>query len=702
MPTADTISFPNFDPVTGQPTIDGFTGDFDPGLVTPKTEPGFAEADQVAFDGGSLAPPVVLKCERVVNPAGRPAGDYLALSFFCSFDMSFNDQDVVVIAVKSAGGATQADARRIDVHPVRNGIGAGAAADSYTDPATWTPLGVDGMGNPIPGTNYLRVDYAPRATNVWKGNPAFPGAGATRWLTASLPNLYARCSSWRPASPGATLTADASLATSPATFSIQVDSTAGFPQSGVLVVVVGGSSRLVSYASKTATSFDGCTQSGAAATVPAGTTIVLSDVGWAIEVLVPRTAALGGADWIDLNDGFGLYADIIRWGTEPGAGPHIHAGSYATQYMFPVPELGAARHNITGSLGDNTPIDLSWYGTAFVPALQTPPGSNLGVGVRFQNTTNPEWSVGVRDKTLAAWSPLGTTVQGQTGTFDNRLVAQLRNTAALAAGGVTAVFRFANWGLPPASFPAWAPAIGADPPSVVNLTAAGGPNDQDEVTSVWDRANVPAGYGASKHQCIWVQLTTTGGSAVHFVQGGVRRNMDFANLSDLEQEFEVSGQGYEGGGDREFLLFPHVRQILVPGRPEADATMTRALAPAREFKRAWVWLVDGLRRTGETVTIEGETAEILDPSPGQFGVVATHDEPGDALGYRIFGKGIEWQGGGYLSVTVPDGGTVKGTVQLHAGPPAEVAKFEELDRRGVKRVSCQEWLIAVIRRVLGR
>jgi hypothetical protein len=690
MPTSDTISFPDFDPVTGQPTFDGFTGDFDPGLITQKAEPGFAESDQVQFGGGSLAPPVVLKCERVVNPAGRPAGEYLAFSFFCSFDMAFNDQDVIVIALKSAGGSAQSDTRRIDIYPVRNGIGAGQAADPETD-----------LDPGLPGNFHVRIDYEPRHGDVWKGNPAWTGPADMvnkRWLAAAVPNIYARCCSWQPAAPSATTTSAVSAS---GTFSIPVDATAGFPQSGVLMVQVGGNPALVSYASKTATSFDGCT-STASGSIPNGTTISLSDVGWSIEVLVPRTAVLGGGDWVDLNDGFGLYANIIRWGTEPGAGPHIHAGNHATQYMFPVPELGAIRHNITGSLHDNTDIPLTWYGTALVPALQSPPGSNLGTGVRFHNMTTPELSVGVRDKNLAAWSALGTSIQGASGTFDNRLVAQIRNTDAVAASGVTAEFRFANWGLPPASFPAWASAIGAAAPSVVNLTGVGGANDQDEVTAVWDRSNVPPGIAAHAHQCIWVQLRTTGGPTVHFVQGGVRRNMNFVNLTEHEEEIEISGDGYQGGGsgDMEFVLFPHVRELLMRRDDDGDdddATRRAVIGDDREtVKKVWIWLVDAFRRTDETITIGGQTAEILDPSPGQFGAVAMHDKADDALGYRIFGKALEWQGGGYLSAKVPKGGSIKGTIQLHAGPPLEVAKTEEADRRTPRKSGCLPWLLGLL------
>ena len=190
------------------------------------------------------------------------------------------------------------------------------------------------------------------------------------------------------------------------------------------------------------------------------------------------------------------------------------------------------------------------------------------------------------------------------------------------------------------------------------------------------------------HQCIWVQMRTAGPGSVHFVQGGVRRNMDFAFMSDLEREFEISGEGYEaaGGGNHEFLMFPHVRELLVP---ESTPGMSMLGDEAVTYRKVWVWIVDGLRRTGKTIEIGGQTAEILDPSPGQFGVVALHEDPADALGYRITGPGISWQNSGYLTASVPQDGRITGKVHLKTGPPEEIAKWEEEGLAG-----CVGWLMA--------
>jgi hypothetical protein len=688
MPGPNTISFPDFDPVTGRPTIDGFTANLDPGFQTTLTEPGFAEADTVMFGGGSM-PPVVLQCERVVYDGAVGAiapGDYLAVSAFCSFDMGFHLQDMVVLGFHPAGqGGDRTKWRRLDIHPVHDGIGAGSggsAAEDEPDPP--------GLGQ------HLRINKERSGLQSRKGT-------ATHWANAATPNnFHVKCASWEPSAPNTSTTAPVTLPPgNEDTFTLPVGGHTSFPPSGVVRITLAGSPVLISYTSKAAGQFLGCTRDGGTGTIPAGTIVDAAAVGWSMEVLVPRTAAFGdpaGADtWIDLDDGFGFYANVIRWGTQSGAGPHIVTGNYATQYIFPE-KVGVA-NRLAGSLEPGTPsagqsaMTADWFGTAKVPALQSPPGSNLGVGVRFRNLAWPESSVGARASTAAADSAPGWEIKGPgapAGTPDNTLVAQLTNTdGANPASGVTAEFRVANWGLPPATFPAWNPASGANPANVVGMGPAGSGTQNAEVTALWPRSAVPAGYGASRHQCFWVRLNVSGsgpGVTTHFVQGGVRRNMDFVQLSEQTKEFEISGKGYDH--DPEFLLFPHVRQILVPddGRPEegtGTADGERAVlthVPRRGFKKAWVWIMDGALLTGDTLEIEGETARILDPSPGQFGIIATHDKPDDAFAYAIEGDGLEWTEGGALYAKVEAGGTLTGNVTWIAAPLDEVNEFEERHR----------------------
>ena len=658
MAMSDTVSFPNFDPVTGPPTIDGFTGDHDPGVTTTEIDPGYDKGDRISFNTGSGFPPVVFQGVRYVNPPGVAPGQYLALAFFCSFDVTWDDEDVIVVALRPQktppGPNPHLTERRIDIFPVHTGTGAGAPADAEVVLAG-TPPGAD---------FHVRRNKGPRSTSSWKRT----GTTGAQWSSITPANLVARSTSWRPGTPDLAHAPGSGVTLTGATgFSFPVDSTALFPSTGVFIVdVTSGpttTSRAIKYDGKTATSFENC-EGGGSGSVAGGAGVKLSDVGWGIEVLVPTTIALGGADWIDLQDQFGIYFNICRFGESSLSGPSPHAGWYSTQFVFPL-----NGPFITGFLDDTTDIASGSYGTGLIPAMQTPPGSNLGLGVRFSNHTNPEFSIGVRDAAAASGTAPGDLVEGASGTHDNTLVAQIENTATGAgdtAQNVVAEFRVANWGLPAATFPAWGQASGSTPVPAGPATIP--PGGSAEITASWPKANVPPQYATNNgHFCIWVRLDQQGAATpTNFVMSGVRRNIDFENLSEVEREAEVSGVGYPTppGGLHEFLLFPHVRQIMVPKRDARVMTHEGAVT----WEAVWVWTVEGLRKTGKTLTIGSAKAEVLDPTPGAFGIVAFHDDASHVLDHALSGGGIKKLRNGVYSLEVPDGGSVKIKAKLSAGP----------------------------------
>jgi hypothetical protein len=574
-----------------------------------------------------------------------PAGTYLALAFFCSFDVSFDDADVVVVGLRKAGSVNPADTRRIDIFPVRDDIGAGLAGDPYVTLA----------GTPAGNDYHVRTDKQPLTKTIWKGRSPTP-ADPSLWEPAAPANVEARIASWRPATPGATTTAATNVPSGTTTFTIQVDSTGGLPATGAVVLDPAGVNKTISYTGKDGTHLTGCrNRDGTAASVPAGADVRVAAVGWSIELLLPTAT---GSDWIPLDDNFGIYFDIVRISRYDAGGAQFLSQHFATQYVFP---LGLPP--LTGILDETTAIPA--YGTARIGAVAK--------GVGFQNQANPSLSIGARK--LGGGALLGT-IEGSTGNFDNELVAQLVNTDETnAAPNVTAEFRLANWGVPPATFASWAQASGAATPTVINppLPANGGTG---EVTSEWLRANVPSTYLAHKHQCMWVRLTST--STVHFSQGGTRRNMDFLPLSEHEEDVEISGVGYgtpADGSEHEMLLVPSVREILVADAGPMIAAVGRE--GRQTYHKVMVWTVDSFRRTADTITIGKVTAEVLDPTPGQFGAIALHDDPADVLGFQFTGGGIQWTTGGFLSVRVPPEKSVTGHVRLNAAPREVIAAEDD-------------------------
>ena len=668
----DTICFRDYDPVTGPPTTDGFTGIGDDGVITNESEPGYVKGDRLTF-GSGLASPSVFGSGSGFPPAvfqGVKAGNFLNLAFFCRFDLGFDLADTVVIAVRPSPGAPQTDARRIDISPLYLDIGAddknpltgGPAGDPDTPPSSiGTPTGMDFHVRTDKPAN--RVKHF-RGQNV-SGQPwttTNPGSGTT--YTPSGIDIKVR--SWLPPTPSLTTTSgQQTIPAAPSTFTFTVADASQFPDQGAFTVTdsSGAFSHIVRYLSKTGNQLKNC-QTLTAGIVAANALVRLIDGGWSVEVTMPLTTTDGGTDWITIPDSFGFYFNIIRVGSGPLS--QTSQGFYATQFAFP---FAPATNYITGVLDATTGIPA--YGTGLIPALQSPPNTNLGEGISF---LNEELGVGARALGAAPFSPLGDLIHNASAPAsapDNRLVAQVVNTGTTSASdatGIKAEFRFANWGLGPINFPAWAPAQGAtlDQPAGIQLLHG----SQAEITATWLKANVPAGYAPPHdHQCMWVQLSSTGGPPVNFLESSVRRNMNFEAMSSIDRPATISGVGYPppsgGASHHDFLLFTNIREIRLSRELTGDPQKSRV---------RWLWINHGYRRTGLTITINGTACEILDDSPGSFGYVADHIGDTDLFEYSFSGNAIRHLGGNVHSIRVPHGGSVE--IQTHAGtkPPGETTR----------------------------
>jgi hypothetical protein len=445
------------------------------------------------------------------------------------------------------------------------------------------------------------------------------------------------------------------------------------------VDIVGNPPVTVSYTGKNAgtKTFTGCTvrkmtTGGTVDTVAGG--VQRMDVGWSVEVLIPTTTALGGADWINLTGHFGLYVNLFRfsiWQPQPPATPH--AGFLATQYRFPVPDPAAAvadQHYLAGFLDDTTYVGDDWYGKASIPQLLG--GVNDAVGVCFENVASPASSVGVRhgaDPTLTQY------IYGASGTEDNTIVARIKNThPTTPADDVTAEFRFGKWGNPPTAFAQWDASTvhGAVAPNSVDLAAGGA---VQEITSFWDKDDVGNVYQGDR--CLWVRLDST--NAVNFAQAGVRRNIIFTQLSEHSEDATISGSGYPepDSGHHDFILLSHVRALTVPKRQAGAMThvpaggLAAGEGPIHQDVVGYYWLVETLRRTGLELTVAGVKGEVLDPAPGQFGALARHDDDSDQFMTALWGGGLRRRGNAY-ELRVPHNGEVTIHTWMGAGPTGTI------------------------------
>ena len=624
---SDTLTFNTSDPVTGIPIVDGFVF-ADIGVTTTESEPGYVNGARLELGSSGLAPVVVTAVQD---------GNTLVLGVMCRGDVSFDDPDLVMVAFRGSSGAQ----RRIDIKPNWGDEPSPPIPPAVFDPAN---LGTGyGAGDPDPDPLNAGTHLTPAAVpfNVQTNKPAHIGPTFYQrtgpsgvWSAGSQPSTFdAKVRSWRPL--------------------MTVDSPTEF--------------------------------------------------AWSVELRVPVSVAAGGAGWIDLGDDFGIFIDVFR------AHRYLDAGDLTygwDQYRFP-----ASAPVLTGVIGTGTDIPAASFARGLKGAMAA-----QGEGVRIKNGS---MGIGCR---LAGSSALQGTISG---TVDNTIVAQLDNTGA-AASGIVAEVRMANWGLGPPQFNSWGLAPGCavtSPPVALALGTPASPSAVVETGNIWLHGNVPAGYlpplGHS-HQCMWVQLRATG-SPVVFTQASARRNMDFVGLSDEERNAEISAVGYpppaDGSGDQEFMLRTRCRKVVIseligkgdlgqetsaiiggalqyamqnglmgdPQHEAVDEVHTRVNDGGRQAsmfkdKVVYLWITEGLRRTHQTMEIDGHKGEIWDNSPGDFSLAAFHTGVKDNLGWQLSGAGLIKRGNGSYGIKVKDGQTATIGVKLSASPDTKPGDLSDLPR----------------------
>lgn len=408
------------------------------------------------------------------------------------------------------------------------------------------------------------------------------------------------------------------------------------------------------------------------------------ECAWSIEIRIPVDASGANSDWIDLQDDFGLFVDVIRVFRIPsGASPFYDSA----QYLFP---LNAP--NLAVNIGPSTAIPASSFGHGLMNAATA-----NGEGVRVLNGA---MGVGRRPADNSS-APLTNQISG---IEDNHLVAMLENSGPVA-NGITAEIRLAEWGLGPPGFASWALPSDLENPSAPVDLAAGtlGIPATGNTTNFWDAGLVPRIYDEpNDHQCIWVQLDSTSGN-VNFAQSSTRRNMDFVDLSSEERPATISGEGYDepddGSDEHEFIMFSHCREITIKTLvekginigPEAaalvggalraakdvpspdndiDVPHTTAVRPRRQSQWddsvVYLWINEGFRRTKEKLEIYGVETRVLDHRPADFGLAAHHIGVGDNLSWEFAGKGIAQYGPGAYILKVPHKGKLTLRTRLTA------------------------------------
>jgi hypothetical protein len=79
----------------------------------------------------------------------------------------------------------------------------------------------------------------------------------------------------------------------------------------------------------------------------------------------------------------------------------------------------------------------------------------------------------------------------------------------------------------------------------------------------------------------------------------------------------------------------------------------------------YVWMAQGYRRTGAFIKIKGSVYENLDHTPGEFGIIASHEGLQDSFHYSFEGPGLVQYAPGVYGLKVPHKG--KTTIRFRLG-----------------------------------
>jgi hypothetical protein len=325
-----------------------------------------------------------------------------------------------------------------------------------------------------------------------------------------------------------------------------------------------------------------------------------NDHNWSVEIKLPMTTALGGANWIDLTNNFGFYFDLIRVCSSATCTSTLGSATNS-QYTFPRANYATGQGLIVDPSGG--PVALEQHLTNLAdPAAEANWPSWLGEGVvgvgpgscqgvRFIDGTS---GIGTTTSAPLVGSLLSTvdTAVGTTNTFAARLINEMTTPADL----VRATFRIAKWGIGAGSPTSWelVPTnrnTNASPPAPdnVNPTAANPPNigasgGTAELRVKWgfNAAQHTEAQGFSSDRCLWVLLDSASPTGVYFSESSVRRNLSFINLSEHDAPAAINGDWAPPppGGKHRFLLVVSKRQIVstsydrqkVPTTPDKPPT----------------------------------------------------------------------------------------------------------------------------------
>jgi hypothetical protein len=370
---------------------------------------------------------------------------------------------------------------------------------------------------------------------------------------------------------------------------------------------------------------------------------------WDIELRIPTNTTSGGASWININDNFLFYYNVIRVQTVPEP--------IAVQYRWPY--NGA---QVTGDL-ELYAFDRHWWSHA-----------DKTTGAACNGVWVDKYDIGIQPN---PGDPIGSSILIPTAsvpTTTNRFVASVQNNwekeilaapflQRINANGVYVQFRIANWGIPAAGDWADVPCVPnpTSPPQTVLGGTSGGAAGEYTFESTWTITSGDphlADYQAHRHQC--VQAIIHSNQNAKIVRSSVYRNMNFVDASAFSRKAEISTHGYgkppSHWKKQKYVIRVSRRQWQVLRKPDKPGIKTntggdtRPKGPADDNEGGrgdgtagdgngnasgaentdsyLSWAAYGYRYNGRSVFINNRPYYLAD-SMGSFGYVVHHE--GDVM-----------------------------------------------------------------------
>lgn len=324
---------------------------------------------------------------------------------------------------------------------------------------------------------------------------------------------------------------------------------------------------------------------------------------WFVEVRLSRSAY-----GIPATGDFGLYVNIIPINNI--------ATPTAAEYTWP-DEPSVVTY---GSLIHDTPA-LNLWGTASLS------GTSHGVSFTAMDITTD-----VPGQPNRIRLPGTTYGPNPATTFSVNLhnnSVDAATNSPVAANGVNATFKIANFGLP--SGADWTPVLTGNNPKATpgdNISADG---TRVISTAPWQWSTIPSStssnpadptpkskewYVINYHQCILVELSSYGPGGTAFTNRSVGRNMDFGTASTFKQEATISTMGYgtPAGNNGQHRFSLHIVE------QDLGSTLDRE---RKTNVAKYRWIAKGFLHTGKTITINQTTYPVV-RDVGAFGYEISH------------------------------------------------------------------------------